>query len=217
MWQDLIAQKQILPEGHLPPVLPLVLHMGSSPWTAPHTMTELIAVPVSVLAPMQPSFAYLLLDENRLPTETGVAACNLVAAIFALQQSQSVADQERLIGLMREWLRERQDIDEEIASWYAEAIAPFRLPVPAADHTFTLAEVEAMGRTEVLRNYRLDVEREVAREVAVKSAEARVEMILRLMRPGTLTIEQSRAAVTSLLNEKAITAELACSTLDLLR
>jgi hypothetical protein len=242
LWQDLIAQKQVLPDGHLPPVLPLVLHIGSTPWTAPHTMTELIAVPLSGLAPMQPSFTYLLLDENRLPTEAGVAACNIVAAIFALQQCQSVAAQEHLIGLLREWLRERQDIDEEIASWYVEAIAPYRLPAPLADHIITLAEVETMGRTEVLRNIKLQVDREVKlqvdrevklqvdrevklqvdrevklqvdREVAVKSAEAKVEMILRLMRSGNLTIEQSRAEVTSLLNEQAITAELARSTLD---
>jgi hypothetical protein len=62
MWQDLMAQNLVPKDGHLSPVLPIVMHSGSSPWTAPRTLTELIAPSLTVLAPMQPAFSYLLLE-----------------------------------------------------------------------------------------------------------------------------------------------------------
>jgi hypothetical protein len=210
LWQDLIAQKQIMPDGHLPPVLPLVLHSGSSPWTAPRTMTELITTPLPALAPMQPAFSYLLLDENRLPTDAGVAAGNVVAAVFALQQCLTLDAQERLNHRLDEWLQERPDIRRDIATWYAETLAPSRLPALASGHTTTIAEVQAMSMTQV----RYNLNRQIKRQIVRKMAEGKLDMILSLVGKGSLNIELARAEVMAMLKEKAIPAALARSTLD---
>jgi hypothetical protein len=209
LWQDLIAQKQVLPDGHLPPVLPLVLYGGSSPWTAPCTMTELITTPLPALAPMQPAFSYLLLDENRLPTDAGVAAGNVVAAVFALQQCPTIDAQERLYDRLGEWLKEHPDIAREIAIWYWETLEPSRLPALATGHT-TIAEAPAMSMTQV----RYNLNRQINRRIARTLAEGKLDMILSLVDSGDLTIEQARSKVKSLLKEKAIPAGLANSALD---
>jgi hypothetical protein len=175
-----------------------------------------------------------LRQRNRLPTDAGVEARNLVAAVFALQQSQTPEAQLHLLSCLSEWLHDRPGIDQDIATWYVEAIAPFPLPVPADKYTISLAEVEAMGRAEVLRNYNRDVERQAAREVerqlaartaeshakgkaegnAEGKAEGRVEQILSLVRSGDLSMESARAAVQTMLEEKTISAALARSCLD---
>jgi len=35
LWQHLIDQKRLLPDGRLPPIRPIVLYNGNTPWTAP--------------------------------------------------------------------------------------------------------------------------------------------------------------------------------------
>ena len=42
LYQDLIRQKQVLPQRRLPPVLPIVLYNGQSRWTAATDVADLI-------------------------------------------------------------------------------------------------------------------------------------------------------------------------------
>ena len=51
--------------GALPPVLPVVLYNGDSPWQPETEIRELIAPPPPVLAPYQPSQRHFVLDQRR--------------------------------------------------------------------------------------------------------------------------------------------------------
>jgi Putative transposase, YhgA-like len=42
LYQDILDSKQLLANGKLPPVLPLVLYNGKSPWSAALEISELI-------------------------------------------------------------------------------------------------------------------------------------------------------------------------------
>jgi polyhydroxyalkanoate synthesis regulator phasin len=85
-----------------------------------------------------------------------------------------------------------------------------RLPAQAARNITTIAEDEAMGMTHVIRN----IKRQIAQEVANKSAEVKLDLIRSLVYKGSLTIEQARAEVKEMLQAKAIPEALARSTLD---
>jgi hypothetical protein len=64
LWQHLIKEKQLLPDGKLPPVLPIVLHRGRPKWAAPFALRELVGLPdESPLWQWQPEMRYYIIDE----------------------------------------------------------------------------------------------------------------------------------------------------------
>ena len=77
--------------GALPPVLPVVLYNGDSPWRPATEMRQLIAAPPAVLVPYQPSQRHLVLDERRVRAEE-LKLHGLTLAVAQLEQSRSVAD-----------------------------------------------------------------------------------------------------------------------------
>ncbi len=53
LYQDLIKRNEILKDGRLPPVLPIVLYNGKSRWSAVHDVFDLIPTVPGVLAQTQ--------------------------------------------------------------------------------------------------------------------------------------------------------------------
>ena len=70
--------------GGLPPVLPVLLYNGDSPWTAALDMRDLIAEAGPTLAAYQPSQRCLLLDEQHVEAEH---VAELTSAVVRLEQS----------------------------------------------------------------------------------------------------------------------------------
>ena len=101
LWQDLIKQKQTTTEGLLPPVLPIVLYNGDQRWTAPRTLRTLIAPAPAFLRQYQPQARHLFLDENRASTAENLGLRNLVAAVFALEQTTDLEAQHRVLKALR--------------------------------------------------------------------------------------------------------------------
>ena len=58
LYQRLVAEGVLRERGALPPVLPVVIYNGRSPWTAPADVAELIAAGGAALARYQPSQQY---------------------------------------------------------------------------------------------------------------------------------------------------------------
>jgi hypothetical protein len=69
LYQDLIRAEQLSAGGRLPPVLPLVLYNGATPWSAAREMEPLIEPGPPSLAPYRSQQGYLVLDERRLAAE----------------------------------------------------------------------------------------------------------------------------------------------------
>ena len=88
--------------GRLPPVLPVVLYNGESPWRAATEVRELVADAGPNLAPYQPSQRHVVLDERHASADD---MRRLTRAVMLLEQSRSPEDLARATGLLRDWLR----------------------------------------------------------------------------------------------------------------
>ena len=104
--------------GHLPPVLPIVLYNGESPWNAARDVAELIATAPPAFAPYQPSQRYAVLDERHVAADDP-QLLHLTRAVVLLEQSRSPADLVELAGLLVEWLDSpgRHELKRAFADW----------------------------------------------------------------------------------------------------
>ena len=77
--------------GALPPVLPVVLYNGDSPWREATNVRKLIAKPPPALAPYQPWQGYFLLDQRHAPAED-FKLHELTWAVAQLERSRTAED-----------------------------------------------------------------------------------------------------------------------------
>lgn len=85
LYQDLIKRGEVLEDGRLPPILPIVLYNGSQKWMAATNISELIPVVPGLVSQFSPSLQYLLIDENNYTDSELASLHNLVAAVFRLE------------------------------------------------------------------------------------------------------------------------------------
>ena len=81
--------------GALPPVLPVVLYNGDTPWRPTTEMRNLIAAPSPLLAPYQPSQRHFVLDQRRAQAED-FKLHELTWTVAQLEQSSTAADLARM-------------------------------------------------------------------------------------------------------------------------
>ncbi len=86
LYRELARNDALGPDRRRPPVLPVVLYNGATPWRAARDVGDLIAPVGPSLAPYQPSPRYVLLDERHV-RDHDVPEQNLMAALVALEQS----------------------------------------------------------------------------------------------------------------------------------
>ena len=88
LWQQLVREKQIAAQGTLPPLLPVVLYNGDTPWNAPVTVRELVGLPeASSLWQWQPDFRYHLIDVGAFSEAELQARDGLPALWFRLENA----------------------------------------------------------------------------------------------------------------------------------
>ena len=80
----------------LPPVIPLILYNGASPWTAPVNVSKLVAPVAPALARMQPKNRYMILDIHRAELDS-VPEDNAVGLQVALER----ATPEEALAILR--------------------------------------------------------------------------------------------------------------------
>jgi hypothetical protein len=133
LYDGLIRSRQLTPEGRLPPVVPIVLYNGRSPWTAPHDLAELIVEAPGGLAAYRPRRPYLLIDEGHYGERRLARMQNLVAALFRLEQSRSPAQLQRVLAVLITWLRdpEQESLRRAFTVWLKRVLLPARLPAVA--------------------------------------------------------------------------------------
>ena len=95
-WLKLIRGGDLMSDGGLPPVLPVVIYNGSPRWSAPLEVREAVAEAGPGLAPFQPRQRYLLLDQGALDVET-LPSGNLVSAQVGLGRA-AVPDVPAALG-----------------------------------------------------------------------------------------------------------------------
>ena len=90
-----LLRRGIARPGALPPVLPVVLYNGDTPWRPATEMRDLIAAPSPLLAPYQPSQRHFVLDQRRAQAED-FKLHELTWTVAQLEQSSSAADLARM-------------------------------------------------------------------------------------------------------------------------
>ena len=117
LYQDLIKRKEVLADGRLPPILPIVLYNGNQRWTSVTDVAELIPIVPGLVEQFKPHLKYLLIDENTYSDSQLASLNNLVAAVFRFEHADSPATIEDLISLLIDWLDDRPDLRRIFSLW----------------------------------------------------------------------------------------------------
>ena len=97
LWQHLVREKHLPPDGRLPPVLPVVVYNGDPRWAMPLALRELVGLPEDTpLWRYQPQMRYHLVDEGAFSEDDLAARDTLAALLFRLEASP---DPERVVAL----------------------------------------------------------------------------------------------------------------------
>jgi len=136
LYQDLIKRGEVLADGRLPPVLPIVLYNGSQRWSAVTDVFDLIPAVPGLVEQFKPRLKYLLIDENAWSDSELASLKNLVAAVFRIEHPASPAAIGDLLSLLDEWLAERPDLRRMFALWIRATLmrkAEYRIVLPRID------------------------------------------------------------------------------------
>jgi len=122
LYQDLIKRGDVLADGRLPPILPIVLYNGSQRWAAATDIADLIPAVPGLVEQFKPRLSYLLIDENAYSDTELASLNNLVAAVFRFEQSDGLETVQDLVSLLIVWLDDRIDLRRMFALWIRAAL-----------------------------------------------------------------------------------------------
>ena len=142
---ELVEQKQLTVNNKLPPVLPLVLYNGDQRWNYAAELSALLET-LPGLAPYQPRFEFLLLDEGRYGESELRLPHNMVAALFRLEHSREPED---ILAVLRAVIQVLQtgtdsDLDTAFLAWLKSLLVRAQFPEQQLDEIDRLYEVESM-------------------------------------------------------------------------
>ena len=144
-YQSLIQAKSLTVADKLPPVLPVVLYNGKSPWTAEVQTADLIEE-LPGLGHIVPRFKYLVVDETHLTQEELGPLDNPVTAVFQLEQSRGPEDIRQVIEALLDLLDdpELRVLYEDFLSFIKSVVIPARLQGQSVPEANDLLEVRSM-------------------------------------------------------------------------
>ena len=142
LYQEVARNGALEADGRRPPVLPVVLYNGASPWRAARDVGGLIAPVSPSLAPYQPEQRYVVLDERRVRSDDGPAG-NLMAAVVALEQSRSPDDLRRVLASLqrRRWASGEERLERVFAEWVWRLACRLAPGDPPPAPAYTLEDV----------------------------------------------------------------------------
>jgi predicted transposase/invertase (TIGR01784 family) len=148
LYQDLHKNKQLTPSGHLPPVFPITIYNGDTPWTAATDVSALIEPVPGTLKAYQPQLHYFLLDEHQSGQVANAAGRNLVAALVKLENSDNPSDLLEALALAVEWLRQDDEqyrqLRRDFTEWLGQNLLQSRFPDVTLPVMNELSEVKDM-------------------------------------------------------------------------
>ena len=122
LYQDLLKRGEILDDGRLPAILPIVLYNGKEAWTAATDIVDLIATVPGIVEQFKLKAKHLVIDKNALQNNPLLSEQNLVAAIFHLEQSSTPKDMQALIARLHEWLLDKPNLRSQFAHWISQVL-----------------------------------------------------------------------------------------------
>ncbi len=144
-WRKPFVLAMVHPKAALPPVLPILLYNGKTPWTKPDQIEDLIDSPEG-LSPYVPRFRYHLIDEGRLPENLLEPTDDPVAALFKLERAQT---SEGLLGGLKSMFGTTRapnlkSLREDLIKWVHRNVLPIRFAGQAVPEAQNLLEAPQM-------------------------------------------------------------------------
>ena len=126
LYEDLVKRK-LTPGAGLPPVLPILLYNGKTPWSKADQIADLVDSPEG-LKPYVPRFRYHLIDEGRLPEDLLEPTDDPVAALFKLERAETSEDLFEGLKSVLETTRARnlRSLREDLIKWLHRNVLPIR-------------------------------------------------------------------------------------------
>ncbi len=114
-----IIDREHLHKGDLPPVFPVVLYNGKTPWNEPLNTEPLFSSMSDDLKEYSPSQKYFLLDESHMPEEELSKANGLAAQLIKLEQAHTIEQIKPIIKRLKELLKDPAlaPLNKLFASW----------------------------------------------------------------------------------------------------
>ena len=150
LYQDLVKRGEVLADGRLPPVLPIVLYNGSQRWSAVTDVFELIPPVPGLVEQFKPRLKYLLIDENAWTDSELASLKNLVAAVFRIEHPASPEAIGDLIALLDEWLVGRPGLRRMFAVWIRATL------MRKGEYRILLPEIDDLQELKVMLTERLE-------------------------------------------------------------
>ena len=129
LWQQLQDEKRLLPDGRLPPILPVVLYNGDRRWAAPLALHDLVGLPAnSPLWQWQPTASYQIVDEGAFAEDDLAKREALLALLFRLESSPDPEQAVVLADALLAWFRRHPGF-ERVRSVFAELLGAVLEPL----------------------------------------------------------------------------------------
>ena len=183
LYQSLVSQKRSTKGRRLPPVLPLVLYNGKRRWRGRMDVGELVE-PFPGLESFVPRCRYLLIDEHRTKADMSEESRNLVAALFALEQSRTPSDVLRVMERLAKWLEspEQRGVRRAFAVFLHRVLLPRTSEGSILSKEADLMEVQTMLSERVKEWTKEWREEGEAIGLAKGVAKGRAEQLVKLLR-----------------------------------
>jgi hypothetical protein len=105
LWQQLVREGRLLPNGKLPPLLPVVVYNGDDRWHAAEQLSQLVGLATdSPLWPLQPNCAYHVIDIGKFSAADLAGRDGLPALWFRLENSPNPAEIVAVADALIAWL-----------------------------------------------------------------------------------------------------------------
>lgn len=104
LWQQLVREQRLMPDGRLPPILPIVLYNGDPRWRAPVELSDLVGLPkASAMWQWQPGLRYHVIDEGAFSPGELQRRDGLPALLFRLENASDPSTFIELADALLAW------------------------------------------------------------------------------------------------------------------
>jgi hypothetical protein len=112
LWQQIVKEKRLTPDGRLPPIFPVVVYNGDRSWAMPIDLSGLVGLPDgSPLWRWQPNIRYHILDEGAFGDADLTRRDTLAALLFRLENSRDPAQIVATVDAVIDWFRRHDGFD----------------------------------------------------------------------------------------------------------
>jgi predicted transposase YdaD len=146
LYQDLLKEGELTPEGRLPLVIPLVLYNGEARWWAPLELAELIECVDAAAEAYVPRLRYRVIDEGQYALEDLAGRDSVAAQVFWLEKSRERQAVRFGVGRLAPLLSGPEDgpLRRAVLIWVDRVLPPWRRTHGWIPETLGLEDFKAM-------------------------------------------------------------------------